>query len=435
MLPYVFVSYQLPVSVSKLCSIVHAHRSHDRCVYRCPVVIFCFCLVSVLSGIGLPLQAAINKSLTTIVQTRIRSSLVSFCLGAVITGVAVLVIQFFVAPLSFSGLGVGNMWMWLGGPVSVMYMLSTIYFPPLVGLSLFFMLLIAGQLTASLILDDVGAFGLPVIPASAQRIAAVCLACAGCVCVQIDVVDKAEVFFCERCNKNKRSRAATKKESHAVQHVDACVCVSYRSAMARSNECVDMLALTDAARVAPTIAHTNGTAAQLEMKMTSALDVASTSAFPGGLSAADERNHSAALALNTSHGVEASALSDVAVMYSILDEDDHQMRAVPRARDLREDQAERVGAGERSSSSHPESDTDREKAEAAVAAGGLGCAFGNAPLQRARDDSNSRSRDALCLLTNTSRSSGTSSSHDQSSLPQDSFLPRRRTSFENHTER
>ena len=153
--------------------------------------IFLECVVAVMSGAVLPLQASINKLLATVVLSRFRASCISSTVGTICTSIATLLFHYLVTPLSFAKLSVGNLWLWTSGFIGVVYVFSSIFFPSIIGLSLFFMLLISGQLTASLVLDAVGAFGLPVVPASTPRIVAVCLACVGCTCVQIDVVAKA----------------------------------------------------------------------------------------------------------------------------------------------------------------------------------------------------------------------------------------------------
>lgn len=71
----------------------------------------------------------------------------------------------------FGGLGAVPWWGWLGGVVGVTCMAATARAMPIVGVSVAFSLLVAGQLAASLLFEHHGWLGLEVRPATVSRVA------------------------------------------------------------------------------------------------------------------------------------------------------------------------------------------------------------------------------------------------------------------------
>ena len=151
-----------------------------------PAVAAACCVATFIVGCLMPLQALFNRSLAGVLLTRVRAVCVSFFVASLTLLVASAIAHRF-QPLQFN-MEPSLWWAWLGGAFGVCYLSATIALPSFIGLSFFFMLAIAGQLAVSLVLDDFGFLDVTVIPATPQRIAAVCCACVGCVFVQIDVV-------------------------------------------------------------------------------------------------------------------------------------------------------------------------------------------------------------------------------------------------------
>jgi transporter family-2 protein len=73
---------------------------------------------------------------------------------------------------------------WAGGLYGAFFVTAAAFAAPRVGLALFIALLIAGQLGMALLLDHLGAFGLPRQPVSPVRIAGALLILAGVVLVR-----------------------------------------------------------------------------------------------------------------------------------------------------------------------------------------------------------------------------------------------------------
>lgn len=77
------------------------------------------------------------------------------------------------------------LWMWLGGIFGAAYITASIMLTPVIGIGAFLALAIAGQATASLIIDHYGAFGLAVREITLGRALGATLVIVGAVMVRI----------------------------------------------------------------------------------------------------------------------------------------------------------------------------------------------------------------------------------------------------------
>ena len=75
-------------------------------------------------------------------------------------------------------------WAFLGGIVGVVFVAGSIYVAPNTGIALFFVCAVAGQLFGASVIDQVGAFGLPVKPMNAIKLAGLFLVLVGAILVQ-----------------------------------------------------------------------------------------------------------------------------------------------------------------------------------------------------------------------------------------------------------
>ena len=73
---------------------------------------------------------------------------------------------------------------WVGGFYGAVFVAMAAYAAPRLGVTFFLMVAIAGQLVMALLLDRIGAFGLPRADVSAARLAGVALVVAGCFLVR-----------------------------------------------------------------------------------------------------------------------------------------------------------------------------------------------------------------------------------------------------------
>lgn len=85
-----------------------------------------------------------------------------------------------------SASGMANLpwYAWVGGLYGAVFVAMAAYAAPRLGVTFFLMVAIAGQLAMALLLDRLGAFGLPKVDISATRLAGVALVVAGCFLVR-----------------------------------------------------------------------------------------------------------------------------------------------------------------------------------------------------------------------------------------------------------
>ena len=139
-------------------------RTGDFHVFRAKAVI-------VAAGAVLSVQAAINGRLGESVGV-LRSSLLTFFVGAVITG---LLIVFFEPAHTLSLLDVPK-WQVCGALFGVVYMMVMVGAVPVVGTAVATVAVIVGQLGMGMLIDNFGWLGNPAIELSSSRILAmVCL--------------------------------------------------------------------------------------------------------------------------------------------------------------------------------------------------------------------------------------------------------------------
>ncbi len=142
-------------------------------------VTFWIALLSVgLGGIALAVQAPINAALGHSVGDGLSAAMISFGIGFLLL-LALVMIRGALPSLAI--VKAVPWWCWIGGAFGAFYGWAVLWSVPKLGVVTTFAVLILGQLTAALILDAVGAFGLPVKEITLQRIGAVALVCGGLV--------------------------------------------------------------------------------------------------------------------------------------------------------------------------------------------------------------------------------------------------------------
>ncbi len=82
-------------------------------------------------------------------------------------------------------LKITHWWMWIGGPLGVIYVMATLLFPPVIGYGAFFSMMVAGQMMFSAAIDHVGWFGSDITKLSKKRLFGMILLLTGAVLVQL----------------------------------------------------------------------------------------------------------------------------------------------------------------------------------------------------------------------------------------------------------
>lgn len=141
-----------------------------------------FILVALLAGAMMPTQAAVNNKLAYYVQSPVLAALISFAVGTVAL--------FFYAvaagmPLSQLAGAKNAPWIaWTGGLLGGFFVAAVVSLVPRLGVALTFSLLIAGQMTLTLVIDHFGFLGTPIREANMPRVLGVILVVLGVVLIR-----------------------------------------------------------------------------------------------------------------------------------------------------------------------------------------------------------------------------------------------------------
>jgi bacterial/archaeal transporter family-2 protein len=137
---------------------------------------FGYALLAVVAGILLPIQVGMNAALAEWVGGPVRAAAVSFVVGA--TALILLSLLFF-RDRDLGDVGRAPWWVWVGGFLGAFYVASTAYAAPALGAALLFVILVAAQAGAALVLDHFGWVGFAEQTVTPGRIAGVVLVAAG----------------------------------------------------------------------------------------------------------------------------------------------------------------------------------------------------------------------------------------------------------------
>lgn len=132
--------------------------------------------VMVAAGAVLATQAPINAALAGQTGDPLVAACISFLVGTVVLG-AIWVSRGTALPTGI--VTAAPPWVWFGGALGAFYIAAMIWAVPVIGAFSATMAVIVGQLTAALVLDRIGAFGLPVHEISPARLIGLVLVLAG----------------------------------------------------------------------------------------------------------------------------------------------------------------------------------------------------------------------------------------------------------------
>lgn len=130
-----------------------------------------------LSGAMMPMQAGINGQLARHIDSVLSASLISFLVGALLLLVITLAQRELPNSLApFKGL---SWWHWTGGLLGVLFVVSAAFAGPRIGALLFMSLVLAGQMSAAVVLDHYGWAGFPQASVTPGKIAGLVLIVVG----------------------------------------------------------------------------------------------------------------------------------------------------------------------------------------------------------------------------------------------------------------
>ena len=141
-----------------------------------------YLLVALLAGAMIPTQAATNNKMAAFLDNPILAAFVSFIVG---TAALLLYLVLTGVPLAnLSGLRNAPLVAWAGGLMGAFFVAAAVTLLPRLGVAMTFSLIIAGQMTVTLVIDHFGLLGVPVKEISLFRIGGILLITTGVVLIR-----------------------------------------------------------------------------------------------------------------------------------------------------------------------------------------------------------------------------------------------------------
>ena len=134
-----------------------------------------------VSGALVALQAPTNAMLSRAVASPVNAAMISFAVGLLALIVAVVALGVRPNPTEVRAL---PWFAWIGGLYGAIFVAVAAFAAPRIGITQFLTISIAGQLAMALVLDSIGAFGLPRTEISPTRLMGVALVLAGALLVR-----------------------------------------------------------------------------------------------------------------------------------------------------------------------------------------------------------------------------------------------------------
>jgi transporter family-2 protein len=134
-------------------------------------------LLVALVGVFIAIQGPINSHLGRAIGSPWTAALISFLVGTV--ALAAVVLSQPSARTALRQCGQAPWWAWTGGLLGACYVTVVIATAPRLGMAMIIGVSVAGSVAASLVIDHLGAFGLPEQPITPLRLLGATLVCAG----------------------------------------------------------------------------------------------------------------------------------------------------------------------------------------------------------------------------------------------------------------
>ena len=145
--------------------------------------IWIFFMMAFVAGFTLPTQAGINMHLNQWSQSAILAATISFAVGTI--GLFVYGLCLRIPWPAVNTMSSHPWWIWIGGLLGAFFVVSTIVLAPRLGAASMIALIVAGQMTTSVVLDHFGWLGYQVHPISGLRILGVFLLLGGVILVRL----------------------------------------------------------------------------------------------------------------------------------------------------------------------------------------------------------------------------------------------------------
>jgi len=151
-------------------------------VNKALLIAFLPLVLALQAGVVLPYQAASNAAVGRALGHWLWGAFTSLTVSSVVVIAALLILR---VPMPDLGKALqGPWWLWIGGVLGALYVAAAAALTPKLGTAGFLVLVVAGQILTSVIVDHFGLMGVCAKPVSLPRIAGVVLILAGVFLVQ-----------------------------------------------------------------------------------------------------------------------------------------------------------------------------------------------------------------------------------------------------------
>lgn len=138
--------------------------------------------LALVAGAFMPIQAGVNSRLRFLIGDPVSAAMISFAVGTL--GLAAYVIALRKPWPDAALVSAAPWWLWTGGLMGAFFVAASVVLAPRLGAAAMMAWLIAGQLTASVLLDHFGLIGYALREASPLRLVGAGLLVVGAVLVQ-----------------------------------------------------------------------------------------------------------------------------------------------------------------------------------------------------------------------------------------------------------
>lgn len=140
-------------------------------------------LLALLAGICIPTQAGINSQLSVWTRSPVLAATISFAVGTLVLIIYVVLIRL---PFpEFGAVAEQPWWVWTGGALGAFFVATSIYLAPRLGATTMLAWFLAGQFSASLLLDHYGWLGFTQQPITSVRILGIILVAVGALLIRV----------------------------------------------------------------------------------------------------------------------------------------------------------------------------------------------------------------------------------------------------------
>lgn len=178
---------ELSAKVKEFEDVVEEDIKEDKTIIKY-LYLWIWRIFGVIIGMLSAIQIAVNGYLSKVVESPIKSSLISFAVGIILLAVICIIAQkksnSKVIPSKNKSQRY-SWWIWLGGILGGIYILANIYLSGIIGTGMTVIVLLVGATIGGLIIDNFGLFDMENKPVNAIKILGVIIMLAGAVAIKL----------------------------------------------------------------------------------------------------------------------------------------------------------------------------------------------------------------------------------------------------------